>query len=178
MMKSILFILLIFTMCLNCSGDGGLFHPTSSDQFSIYLLTDLSIKAGEISEKPLNELVLKDEAIITSEDLNFYKWKDHSFSLQSQTEGELKSIIQMYQSTSGIPFIVAVGDQRIYLGSFWFAYSSSIPVFPHIESIELLTSNKPGIVLKIEKSWLESGDDKRNDLRIYTALKAASILQE
>jgi hypothetical protein len=70
----------------------------------------------------------------------------------------------------GIPFVVTVGNERIYLGAFWYAYSSLAPQVPYIE----VTFNEH----RICRGWIDQADDKRNDRRIYDALKRAGVLTE
>jgi len=71
--------------------------------------------------------------------------------------------------TSGIPFVVTVGFDRIYLGTFWWAYSSSLPACPFMETI----SPKPR---RISLPSLGQVTDPRGDVRIYMALQKAGVL--
>lgn len=73
-------------------------------------------------------------------------------------------------SLSGIPFVVTVGSDRVYLGAFWHAYSSLAPTFPHID----LISNPH----QIQRSWEPGSVDLRNDRRIHDALMLAGVLVE
>jgi len=174
--KKLLCLILSLSLALACIKEP--YNSEQSTEFSFYLLSDITIKATEASKEPMNKLTLADEPIINGTDLNFYRWKDHSFTLKKDAEQKICSLIKSNQSVFGIPFIVMVESERIYLGSFWFSYSSVAPTFPHIDVIHLLLNKESPIVLKIEKSWMESPSDKRNDERIYQSLKSASILIE
>lgn len=65
--------------------------------------------------------------------------------------------------------------ERVYLGSFWWAHSSLVPSFPHIEVfLPIVTAESP-VTLQIQASWIESDPDPRGDMRIFCALKRANI---
>ncbi len=70
--------------------------------------------------------------------------------------------------TSGVPFVVTVGNARIYLGTFWWAYSSSMP--PACAVIEAIAP----LPYKIQLA--NGAIDKRSDLRIYYSLKRSGVL--
>ena len=71
---------------------------------------------------------------------------------------------------SGVPFVVTVGKERIYVGTFWWSYSSMRPL--NCAFIEVLGPIPYKIELGIDAV------DKRNDPRIINSLRKAGILVE
>ena len=66
--------------------------------------------------------------------------------------------------------------ERVYLGSFWWAFSSLIPTFPYIEVCYPIIGGEVPMTLQIHRSWIETDPDPRGDMRIFSALKRANIL--
>jgi hypothetical protein len=146
-------------------------------EFAIHLLNDSNMTAVEAVKQPLDELALSQKYFISVHDLNFYRWSDHSFSLKPEAENRLRILAKSRQTVFGIPFAVVVDNERIYLGAFWYAFSSVAPTFPHIEATFALL-NRPLPALTIQKSWIEGQRDMRADQRIYKALRSAGVLIE
>ena len=142
--------------------------PTES--WAIYRLRDSTITAYDASRQPLGTLVLADEPFMTVADISAYYWSPHTFVPSPQIDSQLTALRESHGSLSGIPFVVTVGNDRIYLGAFWYAYSSLAPAFPHID----LISNPH----QIQPSWKPGDPDLRNDIRIHDALKLAGVLIE
>ena len=161
----LLFIPLLAFACVDLSTDQ---PPTES--WAIYRLRDDSITAYDASRQPLGTLVLADEPFMTVADISAYHWSSHTFVPSPRIENQLTTLRDSHGSLSGIPFVVKVGDDRIYLGAFWYAYSSLAPTFPHID----LISNPH----QIQRSWQPVGIDLRNDMRIHDALNRAGVLIE
>jgi hypothetical protein len=67
-----------------------------------------------------------------------------------------------------------VDKERIYVGTFWWGYSSSMPWCPFME----LTYPKGVLSRSIQLPNLHEGGDPRSDMRIYWALKNAGVLTE
>ncbi|MCB0283418.1 MAG: hypothetical protein KDF60_12620 [Calditrichaeota bacterium] len=144
---------------------------SEGDEFAMYLLQDSTLGANDAFSQTLENLGLKDSPIITDKDLEYYNWGEHSFELKnSAVRAAFENFKLRSGSTRGVPFVVCVGDERIYLGTFWWAYSSSMP--PPCAVIELISP------LPYKIRLANGATDKRNDPRIYTALKNAGVLIE
>jgi hypothetical protein len=175
-MKKYIIIIILMILISGCVKDQNPFSPWSQDCFTITLLADSTITAIEAADKPIEALNLAPTPLITTEDMVFYQWSHHRFSLKPDTDKALKKVVSRQQTVFGIPFITTVGDDRIYLGAFWFIFSSVAPHFPTIEVGMLLGENNTTSIFTIEKTWFDEEEDKRNDPRIYQALKKAGVL--
>ena len=174
MKYSALSLLAVF-ICLCCSCDN---HTDYSRVFDIYLLEDPEIHAYAALEDTLPDLILQTEPVITVSDLNYYKWSEHCFSINKKRAETLAEILDIRKSVHGVPFVITVSDERIYVGAFWYVYSSLAPTCPHILVTTLTWEESTEIVLRIEEVWTGTDPDPRDDLRIYNALKATSVLIE
>jgi hypothetical protein len=70
---------------------------------------------------------------------------------------------------TGIPFVVIVGNERIYFGTFWSSYSSI--VLPQCAFIDVSFNT---CRIQLAKGAI----DKRSDTRIYKSLKQSGVLIE
>jgi hypothetical protein len=154
-----------------------LFHacvfPTSEDVgggFALYLLRDSTIVAQNAFSQTIESLALADSALFTVRDLRSYVWSTHAFSLTGSARDTFEQFLLSHGKTSGVPFVVTVGQDRIYLGTFWWAYSSSMP-----PPCAVIDASGP---LPHRIGLANGAIDKRSDPRIYISLKAASVLQE
>jgi hypothetical protein len=139
--------------------------------FAIYLLKDSKFTAAQTWTQSLESLALADSPFLATGDLTSYNWQTHEFSVSARVDSQLATFRRTLGPTGGIPFVVVVGTERIYLGAFWYAYSSQIPQVPFIDAI--------GNAHRINKcESLLVSEDKRIDPRIYHALKAAGVLIE
>jgi hypothetical protein len=175
MKKIIVFIAIIFLIG-SCKNEKTPLKPGLYEGFAIYILADSTITATDAAQKLIDSLILVDEPIITDEDLEYYKWSDHNFSLKSDANSKIREIAISRQSVFGIPFVVMAKKERIYLGAFWYAFSSVAPTFPTIDVTNYILKDYDSTVLKIEKSWIEDQPDMRADSRIYQALQEAGVL--
>jgi hypothetical protein len=150
--------------------DSGTGSSKSSD-FAIYLLKDSKLTAAQVWSEPLESCVLAGSPFIESRDLKSYSWQTHEFSVWAAVDSQLVAFRRTLGPTGGIPFVVVVGTEKIYLGAFWYGYSSMICQVPFIDVI-----GNPHRINKCESVLVS--EDKRIDPRIYQALKAAGILVE
>jgi len=120
---------------------------------------------------PLDSLPLASSPFIACSQLKAYYWTTHSFTPDAALDSALKQLGTSRGSVYGSPFVVMVGEERIYLGSFWWGYSSLLPSVPFIELIT------PG-PYAINAPPLSTGSDPRKDPRIRASLHAAGILIE
>jgi hypothetical protein len=174
-MKRLCFLLLSLCFLQSCN-ENNIESNTHENLVSFYLLKDTKITATESVKNGIESLQLSEEPIFSSKEMSYYNWKDHSFSIDSISVKKLQDYSNLHKSVFGIPFIVTVDEKRIYLGAFWFNYSSIAPTFPHI-AITFYSQN-PSLVLTINKSWSDLEPDMRNDKRIYIALKNNGLLIE
>ncbi len=175
-MKNILACIAVISLIGCCKSEKNPLKPGLYDGFAIYTLADSTITATEAAQKSINSLGLQNEPIIADEDLDYYKWSDHSFSLKSNANERVRQLAKSRPTVFGIPFVVVAKKERIYLGAFWYAFSSVAPFFPTIDVTCFMLKGDSTTVLKIEKSWIENQPDVRNDDRIYQALKKAGVL--
>jgi hypothetical protein len=167
-MKSLFFIS-ISLFLFSCS------HSTSDDTlaggtFTISLLQDSTITAGSAFSQPIESLKLSTSAFLTVHDLKTYIWSTHAFDLTDQARPMFEQFKLSHGKTTGVPFVVSVGYDRIYLGTFWWAYSSSMP--PACAVIEVIAQ----VPYKIQLA--NNAIDKRSDSRIYNSLKKSGVLIE
>ncbi len=150
-------------------------HSTSNDQasqetFGIYLLKDSTITAGGAFLQPIDSLTLTTSAFLSLNDLTSYVWSTHAFELTDESRTTYERFLISHRRTSGVPFVVTVGNDRIYVGTFWWAYSSSMP--PACAVIEAVAP------LPYRIRLADGAIDRRNDSRIYSSLKSSGVLVE
>ena len=161
--------ILLTLFALGCEDSGN--RVGTADEFAIYRLADTTLNSGQVLNKPLESLNLEATPFIRVRDIRYYQWRSHSFEGTSHLDSLFGRISTSWGSVSGRPFVVVAQGERIYLGTFWWAYSSSMPQCPYIETI----SPNPR---RIELPGLYQGADPRFDPRVYSALKSSGILLE
>lgn len=171
--KPLIVILIFFIFLLNsaCSWNKNDDVNISKDPgFALYLVKDTS--ASEAMKMDINKLVLEDEPVITDRNISSYIWNEHKMNLikDEKLQGIAKEKIGVVP-TSGKPFVVVSGGERIYLGLFWTLLSSlSAPKCPTI-----LNDFYDGDSLKINYAYDEG--DSRNDQRIYKTFEKLGKLK-
>ena len=143
-------------------------------EWAIYRLADVNVTSDQIRNEPLSNLTLAAAPLISARDIRSYHWKTHSFEGTSKTDSLLDSLALHGGSTRGVPFVVTVDRERIYVGSFWWIFSSMMPWCPYIE----LAFPAGPVSREIQLPPLYQGEDPRSDRRIYRALKNAGVLKE
>ena len=144
-----------------------------------YLLKDSSITAHQVDSISINNLILTDKPLLTYKNLSNYIWSEHTFVIDSEKAGVIQNLCKNNGSynakfSGGIPFVVTVDNERIYLGAFWYGYSSLAPVFPYIDALFM---NGAPTILTIRKAWIDKQPDLRNDPRIYKALATHGLIK-
>ena len=158
--------LLFFPACDLGEGDSGGYS------LAIYRLADSSLTAANVWDLPLNDLRLADAPFLTLQDIRIYNWTTHEFVVTVQVDTQLAILRRTLGPTGGIPWVLTVDDERIYLGAFWYAYSSLMPQVPFID-LSPLGPNR------IWRDYSDgTGSDQRADPRIYRVLKNAGVLVE
>jgi hypothetical protein len=159
--------LLVFGLsaCSDLSND-----PRYEEGWAIYFLADPAITSQDVRGRPVNTLLLASSPGITARDLRSYNWTTHEIVFTPPIEARLDSLAYHGYNGSGVPFVVVVNGERIYLGALWHPFSSLMPTCPYIFLIL-----KPRT---IRLSGLHEGADPRADMRIYRSLKVAGVLIE
>lgn len=176
----ILSVLILDILFAGCSMN----IETKPDSFEIFLVKDLS--AHDAANTAIEKLVLEDEPIITLKDIPRYYWQNQIFI--ANKEG-LSEQLRKATKTSGLPFVVVVNDERIYLGTFWTLLSSMTPPETPVTYIDGIWMdemhelqkdgylNEPGkneIYFMIDTRFAENKGVK--DKRIYNVMKKAGVL--
>ena len=160
----LLFVALLLVGCSSSDSNSNNRTVNSVKDFSIYLIKDLTVT--EAMGKNLNDLPLEEKPMLTDKEITKYNWKEHTFTLQESFSLEEK--LEGKVSLSGRPFVVVVGSDRVYLGSFWNYFSSAYnPVIPTISSSWFKSNNKDTYTI----SYITTKKDPRDDIRIYESLK-------
>lgn len=160
---------LLFSSCQDL-GEG----VQGNGEWAIYRLADPSVTSDQIRNEPLSNLILASAPVISVRDVRLYHWKIHSFECTAGADSLIDSLARHGGSTRGVPFVVTVDKEPIYVGSFWWGYSSMMPWCPYMEITFPMGSVSRGIQLPP----LYQGDDPRSDRRVYWALKNAGVLTE
>ena len=132
--------------------------------FAIYLLKDDTLQIWQVKGLSLSALDLANRPLVGISDIESYQWSDHSIRLTIAGIAKFKALEDKTNSTSGFPFVVVVGNERVYLGNIYRMHSSYMPGdLPLIFAPIVRT-------LKIGRALDRSIEDKRNDLRVYKEL--------
>ncbi len=148
-------------------------EPEPAGDFAIYL-----VKQGTFDpQMDLTELELERTPFLSLDDILTYTWETHAIEL---TESARERVEQLdVPVTSGVPFVVCVGVERIYPGAFWISYSS---MSYNGIVIDTLTAQPDDPILHIQLGYPESpgffaGEDLRSDPRIHQSLHNAGKLR-
>jgi hypothetical protein len=125
---------------------------------------------------PLSQLSLAAQPFVSVHDIAWYSWDTHTFKCQANVNARIDSLARYGGSVHGVPFVVTVGKEPIYLGSFWWSYSSISPWCPTIDITFLRASGLTDLQLRIELPSLYQGEDPRQDRRIHESLSRAGVL--
>lgn len=164
-----LFILLISILFYSCSDSTSL--NNNKNTFGIYLLKDTTLITSDAKKMILESQQVQEKPIISINDIVSYNWTEHTMILTSEALEKFKNIEGKIKSISGLPFVLMVDQQIIYLGNIYPMYSSYIHVdLPHIDVA-------PFLEMKIGRAPLQGIKDRRGDKRIYTVLKENNKLE-
>jgi len=141
-----------------------------------YLVKDSSIITHRVDSTNIYNLILEDKPLLTYKDISRYIWSEHTFVIDSVKAGIIQNLCKKHITnySGGIPFVVTVDNERIYLGAFWYGFSSDLPTIPHIDA--LFINGKPTI-LTIRKAEIIKDPDARNDPRIYRTLTLHGLIK-
>ena len=161
-----------------CLAGIGLLHACTDStspglyrELAIHTLQDTSLPASAVWSLPLDSLKLSSKPFLTLKDLTSYRWSTHEFTVTAGVDSQFSALRSTRGHTGGIPFVVVVDGEKVYLGAFWYAYSSLMPQVPYIDVI--LEPHRIG-----SAAGAQPAVDKRSDPRIYQVLKSAGVLIE
>ena len=145
-------------------------QSAKEDHFAIYLLAQ-DLPAAKLSQMDINQLTLEDKPIISSDDIVSYDQASHTMELTQEAIDRVRQIFPMQVKVTGIPFVVCVGNERIYSGAFWTPVSSisydGVIIMQPFEP----TQRTVQITLGYPVADVFTGIDPRADPRIIKALE-------
>jgi hypothetical protein len=153
-------------------------QPAPGSGFGIYLLKDEKISAVDALRLKLDDIALRDKPLFTLDDFVCYSWKDHWFKLTPEALKRLpKAAPPENRLLKGIPFVLLVNGERVYLGAFWTSISSLSFPNPVIVADEMwLASGLNWLTIdRAYPGWTEgmNKDDLRNSAALKMVLEAA-----
>jgi len=140
----------------------------SSTEFEIYLLKDPLVSTTQAMKVPLNALQLASGPFLSARDIKVYRWPAHEFDLHRRGDSLFQKMSVERSSSAGVPFVVVVGKQRMYLGAFWWPFSSTVPPLTYIT----MSTPHPSI----SPCPICTQPDLRSDQKIHDALFDAGVL--
>jgi len=151
-------------------------QPREPAGLSIHLLAD-DVPASELSSLDLAEIELQDEPIVFGPDIITYSEGTHDIELTAEAYARIQNLFGLPVRVSGMPFVVSVGDERVYAGAFWTPASSL-----SFDGLVILQPFDPErriirIALGYPSPQLFRGPDPRSDERILRSLRAAGKLK-
>jgi hypothetical protein len=141
--------------------------------FTIYTLRDTTLSVADAATRDLGALDLAPTPLMTASDIAVYSWSQHRFSVRPDVQSRLVALGRKPYKSGGIPFVVVVGNERVYLGAFWYGYSSSLPRVPYV-MLPLNTTMQ----LRLEIPQVGAAVDSRGDRRVHDSLRRAGVLVE
>jgi hypothetical protein len=92
-------------------------------EFAIYMLQE-EIPATQLDQYDLSELALERKPIISADDIVSYDQSSHVIELTPKAYSRIQGLFTLPVKVHGIPFVVCVGEERIYSGAFMTPVSS------------------------------------------------------
>ncbi len=171
MLKKLFLLLIIF-----CAWASSGCQQSKTDGFAIYLITQ-NIAATELAQADINQLMIESEPIISSNDLIAYDKASHTIQLTQEAYARVRGVFPTPIKADGIPFVVCVGNERIYTGAFWtpissISYDGVVIMEPYDETQTIIQ-----IALGYPVADIFTGIDLRADSRIIQALEKDGKLQ-
>jgi hypothetical protein len=164
---------LIFILILPASMLGDLF--AAQEGFSIYLTADKNISFSKLSNSGMKSIQLQKKPIITMDDVLSYNAKTHVILLTAQTFKRFNRKLLW-----NAPFVVCIGNERVYSGIFISVICQSIFSGVVIEGWELASEPTKPETIEIQLGYPSEkffkGKDPRSDPRIIKALEKAGKL--
>jgi len=148
--------------------------PNNNNPFSIHLLKNFSFTISDIIETDIDDLEIKNEAWIETEDIDFYDYSTHCIYLKNNKNVYFREELGI--SMNNQPFLVILNSKRHYIGSFHGGALAIAPTHPYID--ELSINFFPSDVLYIAPSWNSDSVDVRNNMYIRENLENLDKLHE
>ena len=145
-------------------------QAAQNDHFAIFLLAQ-AIPVRELAKIDLGQLVLETGPIIASDDIVSYAKTSHSLELTPAALTRLQQIFPIPVELDGIPFVVCVGQERIYAGAFWTPRSAINYDGVVIKQSFDAQQTSLQIALGYPVTEVFTGNDPRADPRIIKALE-------
>lgn len=142
-----------------------------TDNFGIFLLASDTLSTMQVKYTSLDSLTLDTQPTLSIDDIVSYSWSDHDITLTTDGIAKFKTVEQKIKSTFGLPFVVMVGKERIYLANIYPTISSYIHMDLPFVSVPPFTD------FRIARAPDRTVPDKRNDQRIYNALLNANKIR-
>lgn len=148
------------------------------DEFAIYLVKS-PVKMRMFADADIADVEL--EYFITEQDIESYRWGDHSITLTDTGIEKIKLLAGPGEvPLQGLPFVVVAGGRRAYKGCFWSPLSSMIPPVPYCTLPPNL--NSLGNTIRIDA--LQAGSlgveqtppDPRENMQVHEALRKSGKL--
>ncbi len=144
-------------------------------EFAIYLLKE-PMTAAQALARPLGSLQLG-ERIIANPDIVSYTRATHEIELTAQAYARVQELFKLPVEVAGKPFVVCVGNERIYVGAFWTPLSSLS--FDGAYILQPFEPDRRTIRIDLGYPSREAftGQDPRADPRIMQSLEMAGKLR-
>lgn len=164
-----------WALCLSLLLLSGCAKQESSEEFAVYL-TRGEASLDSIFQNDLEDLLLEDHPLISEDDLVSYD--PDTFNLRLTQEAYDRLLDLKFSMSTGQPFVVCVGAERIYAGAIWSPLSSMS--FDGVVILLPLGSEEPEVELRLGYPAPEffTGKDHRADERILQSLERAGKLEQ
>jgi len=149
--------------------------PPKAGGFAIYLLAE-DVRTADVPWDDLSSLELEEQPIIATDDIVAYAKETHEIELTAAAYERVQGLHTLPVDVDGLPFVVRVGDDRIYAGAFWTLASSLI--FEGVIIMQPFETDKRIIRISLGYPTPEAfrGVDPRADPRILQALEQVGKL--
>jgi hypothetical protein len=165
-------VLLLVLFFLTLSGC----RASKKDDFAIYLLAQ-DVPVRKLSQTDISQLVLETEPILSGVDIVSYDKTSHSIELTRSAFTRIQQIFPIPVDLDGIPFVVCVGNERIYTGAYWTPRSAinydGVVILQPFDADQTIIQ----IALGYPVSEVFTGTDPRADPRIMKTLERDKVLK-
>ncbi len=169
-------VVAIALLALGCSKHSGPLSPGDEAGFAIFFLEDSSLTGFQAAQQDQNQLVLRKEAWLTDEDVQFYDFSSHCIYLKEDKRHFFATDTGRFFVFDPVlmdrPFVVVASGERCYVGSLRSGLLSTMPPGPYIDELDV--GFYPVDVLHISM-FPGSEADVRGDGRIKDALVSLGL---
>ncbi len=171
-MKKYIVLMIIGLICSICNGQNTNVHK----EFALYLTKDSELKEQDIIKNKINidDLILNDKPFISEDDIEYYDSQQSKIIVNSNSLILNKITFKLNRQI----FVVCIGEERLYWGSFWSIIMSSLPSHYYIiRNYKLKNELNIKIGYKIERSVSEN-NSIINSEKILKRLKKIGKLKK